>query len=214
MDTESLIRRLAADAAHAPVPPPRPGTRLAVAAALGAVAALAISISGLGVRADLASSLVSLPAGLKFVAPLALAAGAFVWARGLARPDAPPLGARMLLPAAALFMAPALGAGLPALSEDVGATLANGTAWVCLALLGLTALAPLALVLAAMRSTATTNPGWAGFAAGLLAGGVAAAAYAVHCPLDAVSFVSIWYPAAIGLVGLAGALAGRRLLRW
>lgn len=213
MDTESLIRRLAADAARAPEPP-RIGPRLAIAAALGAVAALAISVSGFGVRPDLSSALLSLPAGLKVVAPLALAGGAFVWACGLARPDAPPLGARMLLPAAALFMAPALGAGLPALSEDVGATLDNGTAWVCLALLGLTALAPLVLVLAAMRSTATTNPGWAGFAAGLLAGGVGAAAYAVHCPLDAASFVSIWYPAAIGLVGLAGALAGRRMLRW
>jgi hypothetical protein len=214
MDTESLIRRLSADAARAPGPPPQTATRLASAAALGAVVALAISISGLGVRADLASSLLSLPAVLKIIAPLALAAGAFVWARGLARPDAPPFGARMLLPAAALFLAPALGAGLPALSQDVGATLGNGTAWVCLALLGLTALAPLALVLAAMRTSATTNPGWAGFAAGLLAGGVGAAAYAVHCPLDAVAFVSIWYPAAIGIVGLAGALAGRRLLRW
>lgn len=214
MDTDSLIRRLAADAAQSPVHPPRIGVRLALASAVGAAAALALSISGFGARPDLPKALMSLPAALKVAAPLVLSAGAFVWARGLARPDAPAFGARMLLPAAALFLAPALAAGLPGLWSDAGATLGNGTAWACLALMGLTAMVPLVLVMAALRPAATTQPGWAGFAGGLLAGGVAAAAYAVHCPLDGVSFVSVWYPAAIGLVGLAGALVGRRLLRW
>ncbi len=214
MDTETLIQRLAAEAARAPGPPPRTGIRLAVAAGLGAAAALVTSVTGLGARADLSTAILSLPAGMKVAGPLALAAGAFFWARGLARPDAPAFGARMLLPAAALFLAPALAAGLPAVWSDAGRTVGNGTAWVCLGLLGLTAIAPLVLVLSAMRSCATTSPGWAGFAGGLLAGGIGAAAYAVHCPLDAVSFVSIWYPVAIGLVGLVGALAGRRLLRW
>ncbi len=214
MDTDDLIRRLAADAGSAPVEPPRISARLAMAAALGAGSALLLSVGGFGPRADLASALMTLPAGLKVAAPLALAAGAFLWATGLARPDAPPLGARTLLPAVGLFAAPAVAAGIPALIGDASATMSNGTAWACLALLGLTALAPLVFVLFALRRAATTSPGWSGFAGGLLAGGITAAAYAVHCPLDAVAFVSLWYPAAIVGIGLAGAVAGRHLLRW
>jgi hypothetical protein len=53
-----------------------------------------------------------------------------------------------------------------------------------------------------------------GAVAGLLAGGLAATLYATHCPDDSPLFVAIWYSLAIALVVLAGAVVGRRVLRW
>jgi hypothetical protein len=54
----------------------------------------------------------------------------------------------------------------------------------------------------------------AGAAAGLLAGGLGAVLYAIHCPDDSPLFVALWYVPAVALVVLAGAAAGSRVLRW
>jgi hypothetical protein len=50
--------------------------------------------------------------------------------------------------------------------------------------------------------------------AGLLAGGLAAALYAAHCPDDSPLFVAVWYTLALGIVVGVGAVAGRAVLRW
>jgi hypothetical protein len=50
--------------------------------------------------------------------------------------------------------------------------------------------------------------------AGLLAGGIAATLYTLHCPEDSLLFVGVWHVAAIVLVASVGAVAGSRLLRW
>lgn len=65
-----------------------------------------------------------------------------------------------------------------------------------------------------LRSQAPTRLVQAGAAAGLLSGGLAATAYALHCPVDAIAFVTLWYPAAIAICAALGALAGRIALRW
>ena len=54
----------------------------------------------------------------------------------------------------------------------------------------------------------------AGAVAGLVAGGVGATLYAMHCTDDSPLFVALWYSLAVALVALAGAAAGRWLLRW
>jgi hypothetical protein len=50
--------------------------------------------------------------------------------------------------------------------------------------------------------------------AGLIAGGVSAMAYALHCTDDSLPFVAVWYGGTIVLCTLAGAASGPRLLRW
>ena len=65
-----------------------------------------------------------------------------------------------------------------------------------------------------LRNQAPTRLMQAGAAAGVLAGGMSATAYALHCPVDTPAFVALWYPMAIALCAAAGALAGRVALRW
>ena len=44
--------------------------------------------------------------------------------------------------------------------------------------------------------------------------GLAATFYAAHCTDDSPLFVATWYPLAIAMLAIAGALAGRLFVRW
>lgn len=66
----------------------------------------------------------------------------------------------------------------------------------------------------ALRGLAPTRPRAAGFAAGLLAGAMGAAGYALACTELAMSFVAAWYTLGILMTGVLGALLGPRVLRW
>jgi hypothetical protein len=68
----------------------------------------------------------------------------------------------------------------------------------------------------AMKGLAPPRPALAGAYAGLLAGAIAVAVYALHCPEMAVAapFLAIWYVLGMAIPVLAGALIGWRLLRW
>lgn len=72
----------------------------------------------------------------------------------------------------------------------------------------------LAGLLWALRGLAPTRPRAAGFAAGLLAGALGAAGYALACTELAMSFVAAWYTLGILMAGGLGALLGPRVLRW
>ena len=54
----------------------------------------------------------------------------------------------------------------------------------------------------------------AGAFSGLVAGGVSAIAYSLHCTDDSLPFVALWYGGTIVLCTPTGALLGPRLLRW
>jgi hypothetical protein len=73
---------------------------------------------------------------------------------------------------------------------------------------------PNAAIVWAVRQSAPTNLVRAGAFAGLAAGGVSAAGYALHCTDDSLPFVALWYGGTIALCTLAGAMLGPRLLRW
>ena len=73
---------------------------------------------------------------------------------------------------------------------------------------------PLAVLLLAMRHGASTRPSLTGAVAGLVAGGLAATFYAAHCTDDSPLFVATWYPIAIGMLAILGAIAGKILIRW
>jgi hypothetical protein len=64
------------------------------------------------------------------------------------------------------------------------------------------------------RRYAPTRLALSGAAAGALSGGIAAASYALVCPVDEAMFVATWYTASVVLCGLIGAALGRILLRW
>ena len=73
---------------------------------------------------------------------------------------------------------------------------------------------PLACTLLALRHGAPTQPGLAGAVAGLIASDIAATLCASNCTDDSPLFVATWYLIAIGIVVLAGDVAGSRCLRW
>lgn len=75
--------------------------------------------------------------------------------------------------------------------------------------------APAFIILAtAVRRLAPTDLSRTGAYIGLLAGGIGAVGYALHCHHDSVAFVAIAYTSAIVETAILGALAGPRILRW
>jgi hypothetical protein len=90
-----------------------------------------------------------------------------------------------------------------------------GDEWLqCLVSIPIIAILPFALTMWAVRQAAPTDLRRAGAFAGLVAGGVSALAYALHCTDDSIPFVAVWYGGTVALCTLAGAIAGPRLLRW
>ena len=66
----------------------------------------------------------------------------------------------------------------------------------------------------ALRGLAPTRLHLTGLAAGLLAGAVGAAAYALSCEEQSIAFIAAWYSLGIALSGALGGALGGRLLRW
>jgi hypothetical protein len=90
-----------------------------------------------------------------------------------------------------------------------------GDQWLeCLVSIPIIAIVPFAVIIWAVRRMAPTDLRRAGALAGLIAGSISAAAYALHCMDDSVPFVALWYSGTIILCTAAGALLGPRLLRW
>jgi hypothetical protein len=54
----------------------------------------------------------------------------------------------------------------------------------------------------------------AGFAAGLVAGGLGAAVYSFYCGETSMMFMAVWYSLGIFMLAAIGAVLGRLLLRW
>lgn len=62
--------------------------------------------------------------------------------------------------------------------------------------------------------TASPKPTLLGFLAGLSAGTLAAAAYALHCDRDFALYIAIYYLLPVLSLGLFGGFLGHRYLRW
>ena len=94
-------------------------------------------------------------------------------------------------------------------------TTVMGDRWLeCLISIPLIAVLPFALVIWTLRRMAPTDLTRTGALAGLVAGGMSAAGYALHCADDSLPFIALWYGSAIALCTLAGAVLGPRVLRW
>lgn len=211
MKTNDLIRLLAQDA---PVRM-RLGRMLALALAIGIVVSFALLMSTIGIRHNLASAIETARVLFKILVTLVLAIAACNLVFRIGRPGAPLKASwwALLLPLGALVVAVLW--ELAVVPEDAWrASMMGQHAAFCMFFIPVLSLAPLVGIMLALKNGAPERPGVAGAAAGLAAGGVAAALYAWHCPDDSPLFVAAWYSIAIAIVTSVGALFGNRFLRW
>ena len=213
MKTDDLVAMLSANVE--PVGRGLVGRAISIAVAAGAAIALGFMLVGLGIRADLTTTRATVFLLLKVAFALAVVGLAIRYLTRLARPGAEggisPLAIAVPFAAIALFGAISLG-GAPSSHWD---RMLLGDQWLeCLLSIPIIAIVPFAVTIFAVRRAAPTNLVRAGAVAGLLAGGVSAMAYSLHCTVDSLPFVAIWYGGTIVLCTLAGAALGPRLLRW
>jgi hypothetical protein len=212
METDQLIRTLAADNAHRARPV---GFVLALALLAAAPVSVAMYIAGLGVRPDLMTAMHNPFFDLKFLVTLALAVPAIAISLHLSRPEASLQGWKwlLLIPVGLLLAGIAsemmLPQRLPMMTRLVG-----NNSRLCMAAIPLMSLPLLVAALIGLRHGAPTRPAVAGAIAGLLSAGLAATLYASHCIDDSPLFVATWYTIATALVTAVGALAGSRVLRF
>jgi hypothetical protein len=212
MDTNQLIRAIAADA-RPPGMPMRRAWQIAVLAAILLAALVFLSI--LGPRHDIGEALSTIRFPFKFTVTLTLAVSALALLRALSQPtDAAPTRLLLLLLAPAL-LAFAIATELLVVPPSQWMVRMIGTnSRSCLTFIPLIGLAPLAIVLATLRYGAPSRPAIAGALAGLLAGGVSASFYALHCPDDSPLFLAVWYTVAIAILAVIGAIIAPRIAQW
>jgi len=212
METDQLIRTLAADNAHRARPV---GFVLALALVAAAPVSVAIFLATLGVRPDVTTAMHNPFFDLKFAVTLALAISAITLGLHLSRPEAALRGWALLLLVPAGILAAGISGEmmlpqrLPMMTRLVGSN-----SRVCLTAIPVLSLPLLAAALIGLRHGAPTRPALTGAIAGLLSAGLAATLYASHCTDDSPLFVATWYSLAAALVTAIGALAGSRVLRF
>jgi hypothetical protein len=213
MDTDQLIRTLAADNVHRA---PRVGFVLALALLAAAPVALLIFFAGLGVRPDVMTAMHNPFFDLKFAVTLALAISAIMVSLHLSRPEASLRGWAWLLMVPVGVLAAAIAGEMMMLPQRLPmmTRLVGSNSKICMTAIPLMSLPLLAASLFGLRHGAPTRPAVAGAIAGLLSAGLAATLYASHCTDDSPLFVATWYTIATALVTALGALAGSKLLRF
>ncbi|MDP3693842.1 DUF1109 domain-containing protein [Bradyrhizobium sp.] len=212
METDQLIRTLAADNAHRARPV---GFALALALLLAAPVSIALFMAELGVRPDVMTAMRNPFFDLKFVVTLALAIPAIAISLHLSRPEASLRGwAWLLLIPIGLLVAGIGGEMMMPQRPPMMKRLIGSNAWNCLTWIPLMALPLLAAALLGLRHGAPTRPATVGAIAGLLSAGLAATLYASHCTDDSPLFVATWYTIATAFVAAIGALAGPKVLRF
>lgn len=187
------------------------GTTIAV----GAVAAIGTMLVALGMREDLPQTGPLIFMLLKLAFALGVVVLASIYLIKVARPGGE--GRVAIVWAALPFVAAMLFAVVSLASAPTShwKMMMMGDQWLeCLLSIPIIAVVPFAAVVWVMRRMAPTDLTRAGAVAGLVAGGLSAVGYALHCTDDSLPFVALWYGGTIALCTLAGAKLGPRLLRW
>jgi len=213
MRTEELIDALTRNLE--PVRPRSGGLAFALALALATPTALALMLVAMGIHPGLRADIARPMFWVKASFGIALAGGALALLVRLARPGLR-AGAAALAPAVPVALLWLLaGAALAAAAPGERFGLVFGASWSqCSLSIALLSAPVLAGAFAALRTLAPTRLAAAGAGAGLLAGGVGAAIYALHCPELAAPFLAVWYVLGASIPTALGALLGPRLLRW
>lgn len=212
MDTDQLIRTLAADNARRTQPV---GVLLALALLAAAPLSIAMFFMMLGVRSDVMTAMHNPFFDLKFVVTLALAISAMVVSLHLSRPEAVLRGWGLLLLIPAGILAAGIGSEMMLPQRVPMMTRLVGHNWrVCMSAIPLMSMPLLAGALIGLRHGAPSRPAVAGAIAGMMSAGLAATLYASHCTDDSPLFVMTWYGIATAAVAAIGALVGSRVLRY
>lgn len=213
MKTDELIKALSLEVAAVP------RTAMARQMVLWIVPAALISfllmLATEGLRPDLITAMGRPAIWVKFAIVLALSGAALAAVVHASRPDQS--GQKFLILFGVVVLAAMAGGLIQLLNHDssiwLRAWLGNSSAECPFIIIGLSV--PLFVaIMFVMRQTAPANARIAGAAAGLLAGGLSALIYALHCGEPAIAFVATWYVGGIVAVGALGALIGPRVLRW
>ena len=212
MKTDDLIARLAND---------RQARRIAPAAALlaavvaASVLAAVLLMTTIGPRPDIGQAAMTWRFDFKFVVTVTLAVSSFWLVRQATYPEGLAKAPLCLALAAPLVLLGGVAVELVSLPGSAWLMAAIGkNSRLCLTIVPALGIIPLGLILWALKQGAPTRPILSGFLAGLLAGGIAATFYAANCTDDSPLFVMTWYPISILALGVAGAIAGRVVLRW
>jgi len=211
MKTDTLITAILQDSASLR----SVAGRMAIALGVGGLVAVVMFMYMLGVRPDISSALQTWRFTTKVLLTLVFFAAALRVAAELTRPNAitGPALVPLAVPIALLVFA--VGCELLVSPPASWSALAIGSnSLLCLMSITVLSIAPLSALLFALREGAPRSPAMAGAAAGLLAGGLGAVLYAIHCVDDSPLFVALWYTPSVALLGLAGTALGHRVLRW
>jgi hypothetical protein len=213
MKTDDLVAMLSTNAE--PVDRRFVVRTVCAALAAGLMAALGIMLVGLGVRTDLTTARAVAFLLLKLAFSVGIIGVASIYLTRLSRPGGEQRTSSIVVavPFVAIALLAAISLGFaPSSHWD---KMVKGDQWLeCLLSIPIIAIVPFAVTIWAVRKAAPTNLVRTGAFAGLVAGGVSAMAYALHCTDDSLPFVAIWYGGTIVLCTLAGAIFGPRLLRW
>lgn len=213
MKTDELIRMLGTNVE--PVDRRKVSRTVGAAVAVGISVALVAMLIALGVRADLGGPSALSYLSMKLVFTLAIVVLTSIALTRLARPGGErttPIALVALPFVAIVLLAIVSPAAAPSSHWD---EMIIGDRWLdCLLFISVVAIAPFAAIIWAVRRMAPTDLVRTGALAGLAAGGISAAAYALHCTDDSFPFIALWYGGTIALCTLAGAALGPRLLRW
>jgi hypothetical protein len=169
----------------------------------------------LGIRPDWRSAVESPMFWIKPVFPAAVAFASFALLRRLGYPGMRlgAIPAALLAPFAVVWlMALAVLAAAP--PSDRPGLILGISWWQCPLLIAGLALPAFVLSFRAISALAPTRLVLTGAAAGMFAGAAAAFAYAFSCVETEAPFLAVWYLLGILIPTGAGALLGRRLLRW
>lgn len=212
MDTDQLIRTLAADNAHRA---PRVGALMTTGLLVAAPFSILIFATFLGVRPDVMTAMHNPFFDTKFAVTLSLAIPAIIISLHLSRPEALMRGWGWLLLLPVGLLAVAIGSeammapAMPMTMRLVG----KNSRW-CMSAIPAMSLPLLGGALFGLRHGAPSRPALAGALAGLLSAGLAATLYASHCTDDSPLFVATWYTIATAIVTAIGAAVGSRVLRY
>jgi hypothetical protein len=187
------------------------GRRIAMAVATGSVLTVAAILIGFGPRTGLST----VGAWIFLFLKVAIAGTAAIYLTRLSRPGGTLKHGTLvvILPFLVIVSLALLSLGSAPVSH--WDRMVVGDEWLeCLVSIPIIAIVPFALTMWAVRQAAPTDLRRAGAFAGLVAGGISAVAYALHCTDDSLPFVAVWYGGTIVVCTLAGAALGPRLLRW
>lgn len=213
MRTDDLIGALSEDLR--PALPWIVALRVLLAGLLGAGAALALLAQWLGFRADLDLAIGAPFFWVKTGYALLLGLAGFWCVERLSRPAGSGRGGLALAIATAAILASIAILQLVAAPVDARLGMWLGGSWNRCPFYVLVLSAPvMTLILVTMRGLAPTRLVLAGAAAGLFAGGLAAAVYGLHCPESTSAFVATWYSLGVALSALVGSVLGPLVLRW